>query len=532
MLPVSSSQRSTLSQSPEIAQKKKNHIHITTEGYKYIRGGNGVFVNTFCKAFHQRSCRNVMILPLLEFRHETEKKRSITDGYMFSCGQGILVERCSKMTECDVYRIQPTGEQKKYFEKHSNPYDIEPDHKALLTKDLVFPEVHENNTESLKSTAGASLKFCIFNKIAAMFVNEILLPTLTNEEVYVHDHYFGGSLQYIDNRDNVRKINWIHCLSPHTGFSDIMIDKQSAYTTTNYLSMDVDQLTSLPDTAKPVRERAIKHADVVLTVSRYAQLFLTHQHPLIAKFLSIHNKEIVAIKSCSDLSQFDLCTIAKQYGLEGTSKKSIKQEFKSLFFAEKLPVLPPGTEEITQFKESPIVFFMGRPHHEKGVSHVVNMIKRLDCLFFIVSNGIDSNPFIQEVCKVREKRKNLILLTQDQQHKKLLMAIADYAVIPSLAESSGLIAGECNAMGLHTIISNVGGLPESSPDCNKCRTVVRSDAQYGFYSEETDKRFLTTIKKKLTSKEILNPSHIIRHARNFHSIDQFISSIENLLYDQ
>ena len=163
---------------------------------------------------------------------------------------------------------------------------------------------------------------------------------------------------------------------------------------------------------------------------------------------------------------------------------------------------------------------------------MLNMIKRLDCLFFIVSNGIDSNPFIQEVCKVREKRKNLILLTQDQQHKKLLMAIADYAVIPSLAESSGLIAGECNAMGLHTIISNVGGLPESSPDCNKCRTVVGSDAQYGFYSEETDKRFLTTIKKKLTSKESLHPSHIIRHARNFHSIDQFISSIENLLYDQ
>ncbi|WBA81058.1 glycosyltransferase [Endozoicomonas sp. GU-1] len=532
MKPISSTQVTSLCLPGDDQKVKQNHIHISTEGYRYTVGGNGVFVNTFCKAFHERSCRNIMVLPLLEFVEDTDVKKSITSGCQLSSGELILVERCSDMPECDVYRVQPTGRQKRYFEKHINSYNIEQEHKDSLAEDLYFKEQGINDSdERLRSGAAISLKMCVFNQIAAKFVNEVLLPTMGSEKVYVHDHFFGGSLQYINHFENVKKVNWVHCLSPHTGFSDCMANKKPVYTTQSYMKMDESKFCKLPDYEKPARERAIKHADVILTVSKYAQSFLTFKHPLISNFLRIHKKEISSIKSCSDLSKFSLSATAKKYGLEGTPEKNIKSKLRDLFFAGKLPLKPPLNSKgcvnpVT--KNLPIVFFMGRPHFEKGTEHVLNMVKKLDCLFFIVSNGTEKDPFIQAIQETKAARNNLVLLTKNQEHKQLLMAVADYAVIPSLAESLGLIAGECHSMGLHVINSDVGGLPEASPPCDECRTEVHSNAEYGHYSEDTDKAFLRAVSEKLKAGRPRS-SHIVRHASYFHSMEKFTTSIENAL---
>ncbi|WP_419536924.1 glycosyltransferase [Endozoicomonas sp.] len=519
-------------ETPESAKKGQSHITISTEGYRYCFGGLGAAANSFCKIFTERGCRVVTVLPLVEIMEEKEAKKSITHGYLLKSGEQILVERCSDM-HGDVYRLQPTNKDKKYFEHHENPYGIEPSHRDTLMNDFAFKEGQniDPNDPDLKAAAAISMKLCAFNRIAPQFVNEVILPTMQEENVYVHDHYFGGSLSAIETGDSIKKINWVHGLIPHMGFSDCMIEKDPVYTTEGYQAMTREEIESLPEKDKPIRERAIKHSHHIITVSDFARKALMEEHDLFKKCLPIHGKVISSIKSYSDLAQFNLSRIAKHYGVftEGMTPSEIKSAFKAKFFARSLPVLPPEREDIDEYIDKPILLFMGRPCFEKGTQHVLNMIRKLDCLFFIISRGTSETQFIKEVIKIHKERNNIVLLTEDQRHKQILMAIANIGVIPSLSETYGLITGECGSMGMHVITSDIGGLTESSQDCGKCRTIVHSDAKYGEYSEVTNRKFLETVGAKLTSNEVFDHSHITEHTQEFHSPEQYAQSIEKVL---
>lgn len=517
------------------------HFHISMEGGEQQWGGNTTFINSFSKTFSNiKNDRgktihdNIVIVPLVASTPKLKQLRATAVEVQLS-NQSILVAT-TKTDYQTVFYIQPNNTNNKYFKHHKTHTLIKQPYATQFAEETVYIQGPEHErigyVDELNHLTSVSLKYKIFNVIAPQFIEEILLPKLTNtKQVIIHDHFLGGSLDQftstVNNDPRCIKINWIHSLSSYLGLGKNIMTKIPTHTPVQHQSMTASELINLDSGHKPARIRAVETADILLTVSRFAEHHLHHNSKL-AGVLELLPPKLQAIKSTPNLEPYSLTAVATQYGANSSgSPTEIKQQLQEMFKSGQLPLQPSPTQ--IAWQDKPIFFFMGRPTVEKGVQHILNAIREIDAFFIIVSRDIKESTFVQEVQKHQQEVGNVLLLGKDQTHKHLAMAIADYVLIPSLEESFGLVAGETAAMGMKVVMTEVGGLPEATAPCDECRIVIPTDVKLGDYSENTNRSFIEQLQQIVASRQKPDPDHIRQHTLDYHSPEAFYQSIKQVL---
>jgi len=125
-----------------------------------------------------------------------------------------------------------------------------------------------------------------------------------------------------------------------------------------------------------------------------------------------------------------------------------------------------------------VIVFSGRVIEQKGIRQLLMAMRELKDYPFIkllviggsfYGNERADTPFIQELCELSASVKHQIIFTGFKPYNEIpsLLTLADIAVLPSIWEEPlGLTCIEAMAMGLPTVTTNQGGIPETvTPDC-------------------------------------------------------------------
>lgn len=495
------------------------HIHVTSEGGQRPAGGNTAFINNFCKEFGT-TARMITLVPCTERNgDDLFTQAELIQIPLRERTIGIAVSEEQHQT---VLYLRPIGQKASYYQHHTAYSRIAENQLDNFTQHIRFKDSDINN--ELKQTVALTMKLALHRNLAGQFVAQCLLPQFADStNLFVHDHFFGGSLSLVANSRAI-PITWFHSLTSYMGIGDGILDGSEILTPKQMSTMKAAQIADLPSHQKPPRAKGIEHAVCGITVSQFGKQFLETQVEPIAGLLKHSQLPLHVIKSSPNLQPYSLTALAQQYGIDAIKPSVIKAVLKAKFFASELPLKPPaGSNE-----DQPILFFMGRPNPEKGTEHILELLKQTNNLMIVVSRGAENNRFIQQLSSVSNDRGKLIHLNQDQQHKNLSMAISDVALCPSLADSLGLVAPECEAMGMKVVMLNVGGLPEAVPDCDDCRTIVKGTAQYEQYEAIDGERFIEQV-KSLDDQSTIDPDHIVEHVHQHHDPSQLKASITAVL---
>ncbi len=161
-------------------------------------------------------------------------------------------------------------------------------------------------------------------------------------------------------------------------------------------------------------------------------------------------------------------------------KEAIEKEY---WLHDKITVVPNGVDyeflETVEYDatlkrryDKPLVVFVGRLVPTKGLWLILEAIKKLPDLHFVLiaalSPTLEScSPIRDEIKAMREQCTNFEWHNfYPQEDKWKLMKIADVAIMPSLHEPFGITALEWMSLGVPLIVSNTGGLREFCNDDN------------------------------------------------------------------
>lgn len=119
-------------------------------------------------------------------------------------------------------------------------------------------------------------------------------------------------------------------------------------------------------------------------------------------------------------------------------------------------------------KDKKVILFVGRFVEIKGITYLIDAMKKIDALLVIVGKGPDE----EKIKKQAEECKEKVLFMGPQDHSILpiIYASSDIFIIPSITLSGGVTEGaptvitEAMASGLPVIGTNTGGIPELISD--------------------------------------------------------------------
>lgn len=119
-------------------------------------------------------------------------------------------------------------------------------------------------------------------------------------------------------------------------------------------------------------------------------------------------------------------------------------------------------------KDKKVILFVGRFVEIKGITYLIDAMKKIDALLVIVGKGPDE----EKIKKQAEECKEKVLFMGPQDHSVLpiIYASSDIFIIPSITLSGGVTEGaptvitEAMASGLPVIGTNTGGIPELISD--------------------------------------------------------------------
>ncbi len=162
--------------------------------------------------------------------------------------------------------------------------------------------------------------------------------------------------------------------------------------------------------------------------------------------------------------------------------------------ADKVSVIPNGistepldsctTEEIESLRQTyspngePILFFVGRITHEKGLQVLIKAMPRIladypDARLLVAGkNGSSMEPLAYQL----NVERAVFFLDYVSDHvRDCIYQIADAAIFPSLYEPFGIVALEAMAANCNVIVSSIGGLREVVRHLNNGLTVLPDD---------------------------------------------------------
>lgn len=119
-------------------------------------------------------------------------------------------------------------------------------------------------------------------------------------------------------------------------------------------------------------------------------------------------------------------------------------------------------------EDKKVILFVGRFVEIKGITYLIEAMKKIDALLVIVGKGPDE----EKIKKQAEGCKEKVLFMGPQDHSVLptIYASSDIFIIPSITLAGGVTEGaptvitEAMASGLPVIGTNTGGIPELISD--------------------------------------------------------------------
>lgn len=180
-----------------------------------------------------------------------------------------------------------------------------------------------------------------------------------------------------------------------------------------------------------------------------------------------------------------------------------------------------------------VVVYCSRISPEKGVLELVKAIQKIkDCKLLIIGgadfSSNEQTPYVKDVYNEARKIKDRVVFTGYIPHNDVYkyMAAADIAVVPSVCnEAASLTLLEFRALGLCTVASHRGGIPEY---CTSESTIL----------VETDKNFIANLanaisqiirNKNVQKKMSSHSSDNLEYFSYEKYYDRFLSLILNVI---
>lgn len=170
--------------------------------------------------------------------------------------------------------------------------------------------------------------------------------------------------------------------------------------------------------------------------------------------------------------------------------KALEKEIKNLCYVDNINIIPMGCDTKKFGKNfridnyfnqagKKIILFVGRLAEKKGVTYLIDAMKKVDAKLVIVGDG----PLSEQLKTQASFLKDKVCFLGAKTHEELrtIYASSDIFVAPSITakdgdkEGFGLVFLEAMASGLPVIGSNSGGIPS-----------IVKDGENGFLVEEKD----------------------------------------------
>jgi glycosyltransferase involved in cell wall biosynthesis len=203
-----------------------------------------------------------------------------------------------------------------------------------------------------------------------------------------------------------------------------------------------------------------------------------------------------------------------------TVSKSYGEELKKIYMIDNIDVIHNGVDYESlskikydvelrkEFDDRPLVVFVGRFVHTKGVTHLFRAVYELPEINFLFISVVNEHvkkmsPLFKKMEQIIRTHKNFKFYNQNDNDLKLrYMKIADIGVVPSLHEPFGIIALEWMSLGVPLIAYNTGGLPEFCNNENS--TVIRPEIEHLVQALKTHVRNENKIKQGLETAKYFN----------------------------
>lgn len=147
--------------------------------------------------------------------------------------------------------------------------------------------------------------------------------------------------------------------------------------------------------------------------------------------------------------------------------------------------------ELGVSRERPIVAFVGRITHQKGVAHLLAAVRRLDpSIQLVLCAGAADTPRLEAevaaaVAEMSRQRGGVFWVREmlPTEMVRQILSAATVFVCPSVYEPLGIVNLEAMACGTAVIASDVGGIPEVVADGKTGRLVHYDPADTAGYEE-------------------------------------------------
>jgi len=300
--------------------------------------------------------------------------------------------------------------------------------------------------------------------------------------------------------------------------------KKKNYLTKNYINIHPSLLSKFTSTTTQYCNEIIK----ILNIKKI-DIIEIHNRPLVFTYLSkrigskfilyFHNDPISMKGSKSIKERITLFeNVDKIIFVSSWVQKRFFEGIENLNI-NKTEVVYPSIHKTNKFsKKNKQIVFVGKLNKSKGYDIYGNAINKIlnefnDWKSYSIGDEKREKPIIQN-----KSHKELGYLN----HKNVLKFLSqtEIAVVPSRWEEPfGRTALEASSRGCATIISNRGGLPETTDE----RILLKKLTPQELYLQLKKLIIDTTLRKKIQKKSILNVKHITKD--NSYLIDKIRESI-------
>ena len=520
---------------------KDLHIFISVEGGPYCIGGAGIFVNKLIDDLTELGHDNWLLLPDNDFIEGSYAALIRARFETLNTQGNYQVAKFNSPAKHTTLLIKPPASdpQSGLFSDFIKPQNHTPEKLASLEKQISIPKtctLTESHTKSsIVRNFALNLMFESFYSLSADYIADEL--TLLNEEydnIYIHDNFWSASISHIQktlkhralNANHIKTVAWIHNLDDVIGLPQSISKEYTApYCIWDTENLDIAEVLTWPEENQPARINGLLKTDHIFTVSQFARQHYFTGHKHLSYLLKQHPKTIHVASSMPDLTIYNLSSRYNTFFSNDNipdSSKAIKDAFK-INLQQHAEEIAKKTNHFSYDLTKPIVMYTARASLDKGIQHMIEFVKEHPEFFYVIaSREINFLGYLDQF-RMLIDRGNLILLdTEDKQddYKLNLMAAADFAIIPSELESFGLAAAEFSLMGCHVLSSSVGGLPEATHDCNKCRTILKP-------ASKDMAAWHTTLDSLLMKK--VDPNGIVKHAQEKYQPLMLGKSVERAL---